>query len=119
MLTGGPSTQNFCTAVVAVYRHMTQLPFASTAKVKEQILGDYVSETPAMVAAAPPAVAADARLYLTAVAVILDDLQKAGLNGKKITDPRLADLLLDPKVKASGRNVIAFVQDNCHYTIGS
>ena len=117
-LTGGPSTQNFCTAVVAVYRHMAQLPSATTS-VKEQILGDYVSEAPTMVAEAPPAVAADARLYIPGVAVILGDLQNAGLNGKKITDSRIAELLLDPKVKAAGSNVIAFVQANCNYTIGS
>lgn len=118
-LTGGPSTQNFCTAVVAVYRHMADSSFAATNKVRGQILGDYVAEAPAMVGAAPAPVAADARLYITSVAVILADLQKAGLNGKRITDPRLAQLLLDPQVKAAGNNVITFVQDNCHYTIGS
>lgn len=118
-LTGGPSTQNFCAVVVAVYMHMAQLPFAATTKVKEQILGDYVSTAPTMVAAAPPPVAADAKVYIPGVAVILGDLRDAGLNGKKITDPRVADLLLDPRVKAAGRNVISFVQDNCHYSIGS
>lgn len=98
---------------------MVDSSFAATNKVREQILGDYVAEAPAMVGAAPAPVAADARLYITSVAVILADLQKAGLNGKKITDPKLAQLLLDPQVKAAGNNVIAFVRDNCHYAIGS
>lgn len=119
VVNGGPSTQNFCALAVSVYTHMAQLPFAATTRIKEQILGDYVSTAPMMVAAAPAPVADDAKVYITGVAVILGDLRDAGLNGKKITDPRVADLLLDPRVKAAGRNVIAFVQDNCHYSIGS
>lgn len=114
----GPSTENFCTVVVDVYKHMTDASFAATDKVRSQILGDYVAEAPTMVSTAPPQVAAAATVYFGSVAAILGDLQKAGLNGKKITDPRLAQLLLDPKVKAAGNTVIAFVQDNCRYTIG-
>lgn len=118
-LTGGPSSQTFCTAVVATYKHMEQLPFAANDKIREQFLGNYVSEAPAMVASAPEEIAPDARLYIESVAEILGDLQRAGLNGKKISDPQLAQLLLDPKVKAAGTRVITFVQDTCHYTIGS
>ncbi|HVA74142.1 MAG TPA: hypothetical protein VNF71_06220 [Acidimicrobiales bacterium] len=119
VLTGGPSTENFCTAVVATYKHMAQLSFAANDKVRKQFLGDYVAEAPTMIASAPPEIAPDAKLYIESVAEILADLQRAGLNGKKISDPQLAQLLLDPKVKAAGSNVIGFVQTNCHYSIGT
>ena len=119
LLNGGPSKDNFCTAVVATYRHMAQLPFAANDKVRKQFLGDYVAEAPAMIASAPPEIAPDAKLYIESVAEILADLQRAGLNGKKITDPQLAQLLLDPKVKAAGGSVIDFVQADCHYSLGT
>lgn len=119
VITGGPGTDNFCTAVVSVYKHMAELSFAANDKVRKQFLGDYVREAPVMIASAPPAIAPDAKLYIESVSEILGDLQRAGLNGKEITDPQLAQLLLDPKVKAAGSNVIGFVQANCHYYIGT
>lgn len=119
VVAGGASTANFCAAVVATYKHMAQLPFAANDKVRKEFIADYLSEAPVMIAAAPAQIAPDAKLYIDSVSQILGDLQRAGLNGKKISDPQLAQLLLDPKVKAAGSNVIGFVQANCHYSIGT
>ena len=71
-----------------------------------------------MITTAPPPVASDSKLYFTAVSEILGDLQKAGLDPKKLSDPNLGHLLLDPAIKSAGDRVMAFVSDNCNYTIG-
>jgi hypothetical protein len=115
----GAGTDSFCSVVTSVYQHMAQLPLAADNRIRSQFVGDYVSTAPAMVAAAPPAVAADAKLYFTSVAQILAALRNAGLDARRIAGSRVGSILLDPTVKAAGNNVIAFVQGNCHYTIGS
>jgi hypothetical protein len=113
-----PSTTGYCTAVVAIYRHVADLPHAATQKVRQEIVADYLSEVPTMIAAAPQAIASDSKLYFSSVAEILADLQRAGLDPKKLSDPNLRQVLLDPAVKASGDRVITFVKVNCNYTIG-
>ncbi len=113
-----PSTTGYCTAVVSVYRHVADLPHAATQKVRQEIVTDYLSEVPTMIAAAPQTIASDSKVYFTSVAEILADLQKAGLDPKKVSDPNLRQVLLDPGIKASGDRVITFVKNNCNYTIG-
>ena len=116
---GGPSTTSFCTLVTAVYRHMAQVPFTANGQVRSQFVGDYVSTAPAMIASAPPAIASDARLYISSVAQILSALRDAGLDARKLAGGPIGSILVDPNVKTAGNNVISFVQVNCHYTIGS
>jgi hypothetical protein len=113
-----PNTSGYCTAVVSIYKHVAQLPHAATQKVRSQIVGDYLGEVPTMIASAPQQVATDSKLYFTAVAEILGDLQKAGLDPKKLSDPNLGHILLDPAIKSAGDRVITFVNDNCNYKIG-
>lgn len=115
---GAPGTSSFCTLVTAVYRHMAEVPFAADKKVRSQMVGDYVSTAPAMIASAPLAIASDARLYISSVAQILSALRSAGLNTRKLSGTQVGSILIDPNVKTAGNNVISFVQDNCHYTIG-
>ena len=116
---GGPSTSSFCTLVTAVYRHMAQVPFTANKQVRSQFVGDYVSTAPAMIASAPPAIASDARLYISSVAQILSALRNAGLDARNLAGGQVGSILVDPNVKSAGNNVISFVQANCHYTIGS
>ena len=116
---GGPGTASFCTLVTAVYRHMAQVPFTANKQVRSQFVGDYISTAPAMIASAPPAIASDARLYISSVAQILSALRSAGLDARNLAGGAVGSILVDPNVKAAGNNVISFVQANCHYTIGA
>ncbi len=116
-VSGPPSTANFCALLTAMYRHEAQLPLA-TARVKEQILQDYVHTVPEALAAAPPDIAPAARTYLTSVASILSSLASAGLDYKKIKAGSLTPLLLDPQIKAAGNQVLAYSQTKCHFAIG-
>lgn len=118
-VSGPPSTSNFCTLLVATYTHEARLPFARDQKVREEIVADYVKAEPHVAAAAPPEIAPAARTYLGAVARILADLGRAGLDAKKVPHGELGPLLLDPQVKAAGDQVLAFSQSYCHYVIGS
>lgn len=113
-----PGTEGYCTAVVSIYRHLASLPFAANHTVRVDMVKDYLGEVPTMIATAPPPVADDSKLYFTAVAQILGDLQKAGLNPRRLSDPNLSRLLLDPQIKAAGDRVIGFVKANCNYLIG-
>ena len=113
-----PSTTGYCSAVVSIYKHVAELPSAATKKVRQQIVGDYLAEVPTMIAAAPSPVASDSKLYFSSVAEILGDLQRAGLDPKRLSDPNLRQVLVDPAIKASGDRVISFVKDNCNYSIG-
>jgi hypothetical protein len=113
-----PSTPGYCTAVVSIYKHVADLPHAASQKVRAEIVSDYLNEVPTMIATAPPPAANDSNLYFNAVAEILGDLQKAGLDPKKLSDPKLGHLLLDPAIKSAGDRVITFVSTNCNYKIG-
>ena len=113
-----PDTSGYCTVVVAIYKHVAELPHSATQKVRAQIVNDYLAEVPTMIATSPQPVAADTRLYFNSVAEILGDLEKAGLDPKKLSDPNLGRVLLDPTVKAAGDRIITFVRSNCNYTIG-
>ena len=117
-MTGQPSEASFCTVLTAMYRHEAQVPLATTA-VKEQILRDYVDTVPMAVAVAPADIAPAARTYLTSVDHILSALAAAGLDYKKIKPGTLTPLLLDPRIKAAGNQVLAYSQSQCHYTIGA
>lgn len=117
-VSGPPSTANFCTLLVATYRHLGQLPQAANNKVRQAIVGDYITAAPTVSAAGPPQIASSARLYLSSVAQILGDLNRVGLDARKLPTGQLGPLLLDPKIKAAGNAVIDFSQKHCHYTIG-
>jgi hypothetical protein len=104
--------------VVSIYKHLALLPYAANQKVRAEMVKDYLGEVPAMIATAPQSVASDSKLYFTTVAEILGDLQRAGLDPRKLSDPNLGHLLLDPTIKAAGDRIIGFVRDNCHYVIG-
>ncbi|MGH9056923.1 MAG: hypothetical protein ACRDYY_13845 [Acidimicrobiales bacterium] len=117
-VSGPPSTANFCTLLVATYTHEGRLPFARDQKVREEMVADYVRAEPRVAAAAPPQIAPAARTYLGAVAGILADMDRAGLDAKKVPHGSLGPYLLDPRVTAAGDQVLAFSQNYCHYTIG-
>ena len=113
-----PSTDGYCTSVVSIYKHVALLPYAANQKVRMEMVNDYLSEVPTMVATAPAPVSDDSKLYFGTVGELLGDLQKAGLNPNRLSDPNLGHLLLDPGIKAAGDRVIKFVKDNCNYAIG-
>jgi hypothetical protein len=114
----GPGIPGFCASVVSIYKHVALIPYAANQKIRMQFVHDYLSQVPTMISSAPAEIAPDARTYFTSVGQILGDLQSAGLNPKRISDPNLGQLLLDPTIKAAGDRVISYVRDNCHYTIG-
>jgi hypothetical protein len=114
---GPASDANFCTVIIAMYQHQAQLPSAPV-RIKEQILGDFVSTVPEALAAAPPAIAAAAHTYLTDLAALLAALARNGLDYKTIPAGTLAPLVLDPNVKAAASQVLAYSQTVCHYSIG-
>lgn len=117
VVAGPPSDRSFCTVLVAMYAHQTQLPVATTA-VKKQILSDFVATVPEALASAPPGIEASARTYLTHLAPLLDALVKGGLDYKKVPAGTLSPLLLDPSIKAAGNQVLSYSRTVCHYTIG-
>lgn len=116
-MTGPPSAANFCSLLTAVYEHEAELPRAASAKVKAQIIGDYVSTVPRIVAQAPPEIAPAARTYLEGIASILHDLGGAGFDYRKLPAGTLGQFLLDPKLKAAGNQVIAYSQNTCHFDL--
>lgn len=118
VVTGPPSARNFCSVLVAMYEHQTQLPVATT-RVKEQILSDFVATVPEALASAPADIAAPARTYLTSLAHLLDALARNGLDYKKVPGGTLTPLLLDPSIKAAGNQVLSYSRTVCHYTIGA
>ena len=116
-VTGGASSQNFCSLLVATYEHEAQIPMAANNKVKEEMLQDYVSTVPAIVSDAPPAISHAAGVYLPSVAKLLSDLIRVGLDSQKLKGGNLASLLLDPRIKSAGNQVLAYSQSQCHYNI--
>lgn len=117
VVSGPPSSQNFCAVLVSMYSHQTQLP-AATATVKKQILSDFVATVPEALASAPPDIEPSARTYLTSLASLLDALVKDGMDYKKVPPGTLTPLLLDPSIKAAGTQVLSYSRTVCHYTIG-
>jgi hypothetical protein len=113
-----PDTGGYCTVVVSTYKHVADLPYAANQKVRSEIVGDYLGEVPTMIATAPQPIAGDSKVYFSAVAEILGDLQRAGLDPKRLSDPNLGHLLVDPAIKSAGDRVITFVSNNCNYKIG-
>ena len=116
-VTGPPSDQSFCTVLVAMYTHQSQLPVASP-RVKKQILSDFASTVPEALSSAPPAIAPAAKTYLTSLASVLNALVAGGLDYKKVPAGTLTPLLLDPNIKAAGTQVLDYSRSVCHYTIG-
>lgn len=117
-VSGPPSQQGFCTLLVAAYTHVGKLPEAANLHVREQMVGDFVGSAPAIIASAPPPIASQAKVYLTAVSQILQAFEHAGLDSSKLPKGELAPLLLDPRIKAAGNQVLDYSETECHYTIG-
>lgn len=114
---GPPSSANFCTVLVAMYSHESQLPLA-TPPVKKEILSDFSAAIPVALAAAPSNIAAPARTYLSSLGTLLDALVKGDLDYKKVPAATLTPLLLDPNIKAAGTEVLNYSRSVCHYPIG-
>lgn len=117
MVTGPPSSQNFCTVLVAMYSHQAELPLATIA-VKKQVLSDFVATAPEALETAPPGIAGAARTYLDSLDALLRALVKADLDYQKVPAGTLSPLLLDPSIKAAGTQVLDYARTVCHYTIG-
>lgn len=116
---GPPSVGGFCALLVADYRHIAAVARAPKLSVREQIVKDYVSFAPAVMAAAPPQIAPAARLYLTSIATVMGDLDAAGLDAAKVSGTRAATLVTDPQVVSAGDQLLAFSRQYCHYDIAS
>jgi hypothetical protein len=117
VVSGPPSSHNFCTVLVAMYSHQAEMTIAAPA-VKKQILTDFTSTVPEALANAPADIAAPARTYLTGLSTVLDAVVRAGLDYKKVPAGTFTPLLLDPKIKAAGTQVLDYSRTVCHYTIG-
>ncbi len=116
-LSGGPSPANFCAALTAVYQHMAELPHVLSTKVSEDILSDYVSYAPTVIAEAPPEVRDSASAYVTAVSTYLQQLIQAGLDLGRLPAGALQPLAT-PSVNAAYSSLYGYSQTECHYTIG-
>ncbi|MDQ6837517.1 MAG: hypothetical protein M3137_04030, partial [Actinomycetota bacterium] len=117
VVAGPPSTAKFCTLLVADYDHLGTNPRAANLKVRQQIIGDFISFTPTVIAAAPTPIAAAAATYLGGITQILTILNAAGLNAAKTPQGSIGMILLDPQVSAASTQVLSFAQQNCHYNI--
>lgn len=117
VVSGPPSSQNFCTVLVAMYSHQGEMTIAAPA-VKKRILTDFISTVPEALANAPADIAAPARTYLTGLSGVLNAVVNAGLDYKKVPAGTFTPLLLDPKIKAAGTQVLDYSRTVCHYTIG-
>ncbi|HET9731796.1 MAG TPA: hypothetical protein VFP54_03890 [Acidimicrobiales bacterium] len=118
VVTGPPSAAGFCTVLVAMFSHQSELPVATT-PVKKRILADFVATVPEALRNAPPDIAPAARIYLDRLAAVLTALSAANFDYGKVPAGTLAPLLLDPEVKAAGNRVLAYSSTVCHYTIGA
>ncbi len=117
-VTGPPSTSNFCTLLVADYRHVATLTAARGTAAKERIADDFANLMPRVIAEAPPSIAAAARTYLTDVATIVRAISEAGLNPSKVKSTEPAELIKSPQFRAAGQQLLTFSADDCHYVIG-
>ncbi len=117
VLSGGPSTSNFCTALTAVYQHMADLQHVVSKKVAEDMLSDYVSYAPTVIAESPPDMHTNASLYIGAVSSYLHDLVVAGLDLGHLRAGALQPLA-NPRVNAAYSSLYGYSQTECHYTIG-
>lgn len=115
---GPASTARFCSALVDQYRHLQTTAATDTRAGRIALLDDYVAFTPTVVAAAPPAVASAAQLYLTSIAKVLHAYVQAGLDMAKVP-VQVGSLLTNAQVSAAGKQVLAFSSQQCHYTIKS
>lgn len=116
--TGVRSEANFCRLLIADYQHLGSLGDAANVRVKQAIVSDVVSFAPTVIAAAPLSILADASQYLRSIAQFLTALNAAGLNAQHLQNGA-AGVLLDPKVKQAGQQVMAYSAQYCHYDIGS
>jgi hypothetical protein len=116
-VSGPPSTESFCTVVVALYRHEAELPQAANVKVREELLSDYTATVPRLLAAAPPPIAGAARSYFEPAAAVYAQLIKVGLDYHKLRAGSLAPLA-SKAFELASQAVISFTQSHCHYTIG-
>lgn len=116
-LSGGPSRANFCAALTSVYRHMAELPHVVSRKVSKDILSDYVSYAPTVIAESPPDVRGSAALYVGTVSAYLRQLVRADLEMGHLTSGALQPLT-SPSVNAAYSSLSGYAQTQCHYTIG-
>ena len=115
-LPAGPASQaKFCTALVDQYVHLRQ-PSAATRTLaqREMLVCDYVEFAPQVVAAAPPAIAAAASLYLNSIARVLNAFAAAGMDARKVP-PAVGSLLTNAQVEAAGSQVLAYSRNDCHF----
>lgn len=117
VVSGPPSTANFCTLLVAQYTHIKTNVLAVNLRVRQQIVHDYITFTPNVIAAAPPDIAPAATVYLQAIARVLGDLNAVGLNAAKAPPGQVGAVLTDPQIQAAGAQVLGYSQQYCHYDI--
>lgn len=116
-LTGPPSAAGFCSGLVAIYRHMAELSHAGSVRVTKQILSDYVTFAPTLVAQSPASLHPAAAAYIDAVAGYLQTLARAGLDFSRLPAGSLAPLS-SPAVGAAYSQLTSFSSSQCHYVIG-
>ncbi|MHB1533316.1 MAG: hypothetical protein ACYC1D_01635 [Acidimicrobiales bacterium] len=118
-VSGPPSTANFCTLLVADYRHLATNADATNPKVRAQILDDYAAFAPTVIAAAPPVIAPAATVYLGGIAKAVGAIAAAGLDPQKADKADVGGVIFDPAVQQAGNQVQAFSRQYCHYDIAT
>jgi hypothetical protein len=118
-VSGPPSVANFCTLLIADYRHINSLPSARNLQTTVQITYDWAREIPQVVAEAPPDIAAAARTYLTTVGGVLSQLASDRLHSSKVPTKQLVATLTNPSVVAAGNQLFAFSTEDCHYDLAT
>ncbi len=117
VLSGPPSTANFCAALTAIYQHTAELPHVLSKKVSEDILSDYVSYAPTVIAESPSVVHSSAAVYMGAVSNYLRQLVRADLDLGRLPPGSLQGLSA-PSVQTAYSSLFGYSQMECHYTIG-
>lgn len=117
VLTGGPTTANFCAALTAIYQHTADLSHVVSKKVSTDILSDYIRYAPTLIAQSPEPVHDSTAVYIGAVAAYLQKLVTAGLDLSRLPPGALGALGTSP-VKAAYSSLSGYSQTECHYTIG-
>jgi hypothetical protein len=118
-VSGPPSAANFCTLLLASYKHVNTVASLKDVKVRDEVLGDWVKEVPPLLAEAPPTIAAPAKVYLTAVAGVLDHLARRPMTSADAGGSTMLATLTNPAVVQAGNQLFAFSRQYCHYDLSS
>jgi hypothetical protein len=118
IVVGPPSAHNFCTLLIAAYQHVGTLASARDLKVRQEIVADFVSITPRIIAEAPATIAPSATTYFQTVGGVLSTLNAHGLNVANLKPGQSNSGLLSAKMQSATEALNTYTAQSCHYTIG-